>query len=237
MRLQEYGMARAVVPFRKMPGLYFPTRRGLRELLGLDDTDPRQITAGSYNHQVQVGRVVAQLHARGVTWESSRGTRRRQRAARQVGNPAAERHALDLRSERRSHLPDALIWPSEKSRTVDLPIAIEVELARKTNHRLDEILDGYAYAIGMRGVVYVCGPHCYGTVLRAVERGDRGRVVSVTTLHQFGPGIDLPVRPGRPARPRQSFGSTWIDRYLTPGRGDALEQRFTMRPKVDLPPI
>lgn len=234
-RLQEYGMARPAVPFRKMPGLYLPTRRGLRELLGLDDTDPPQITAGSYNHQVQVGRVVAQLHASGVRWESARGTRRRQRAARQVGDHAAERrHALDLRSERRSHLPDALIWPSEKSLAADLPVALEVELARKTNRRLDEILDGYAYALGMRGVVYVCGPHCHGTVLRAVARGDRGWVVSVTTLHEFGPGIDLPARPGRPARPRQSGGPTWIDRYLT-GRDD-LEQRFTMKsPEASLP--
>ena len=150
--------------------------------------------------------MIAQIHACGVVWESSRGTRRRQRAAREAGDlQAARRHALDLRSERRSHLPDVLIWPSKDSLAEDLPVAVEVELARKTDRRLDEILIGYAIALGMRGVVYVCGPHCHQTVLRAVKRGDPGWNVSVTTLDEFGPGIDLP-RPGRAGRRRLRTG-------------------------------
>ncbi|MDO9442779.1 MAG: hypothetical protein Q7T73_17975 [Beijerinckiaceae bacterium] len=106
-------------------------------------------------------------------------------------------------------------------------MAVEVELARKTNRRLDEILDGYATALGIRGVVYVCGPRCHETVLRAVKRGDRGWIVSVTTLDEFGPGIDLP-RPGRPGPSRAAKGPTWVERYLVPGHPDDLDQRFVI---------
>ncbi|MDO9442780.1 MAG: winged helix-turn-helix transcriptional regulator [Beijerinckiaceae bacterium] len=54
-RLEEYGMVRSARPFRNTRAIYLPTRLGLRELLGLDDTRGAEVTAWSYNHQCQVG--------------------------------------------------------------------------------------------------------------------------------------------------------------------------------------
>lgn len=194
-RLSEYGMVRPEAPFRGSAALFVPTRLGLREVLGLDDAKSPAVSAWSYNHQLHVGRVLAQLHAHGVAWESSRVTRRRRVAAEQAGDLIKSRRlALWLPRSRRTHLPDALIWPSDRSREHDRPIAVEVELAQKSRARIDEILGEYAISIGFRGVVYVCDPNCHRAVLAAATNRPS---VSVTTLDEFGRGIALPTRPGR----------------------------------------
>lgn len=219
-RLEEYGMVRAARPFRNVPGLYVPTRLGMRELLGLDEgLVAPSISASNYNHEAQVGRVMAQLEVRGVRWETERLLRRRERDARGNGDERlARRYCLRLGGVgpsgiTRMHRPDALIWREGGGR----PLAVEVELALKTRRRLDEILGSYTLNFDIAGVVYICGPDSHGAVKRAVERGRHGRQVTVTTLDSFGPGVVLPPRPGRDAA-EGAPGPFWIDRHLAVDR-------------------
>lgn len=168
--------------------------------------------------------MLAQLHSHGVTWESERVTRRRHVAARRAGDTrGARRFALQLSRARRSHLPDALIWPSDQSRQRDLPIAVEVELSQKSAARLKEILSGYATSRDVAGVVYICAPRCHRAVLMAAEHRP---CVSVTTLEEFGHGIALPPRPGRKPFDSPRPRTRWSDRWLTPGWSTAIESEF-----------
>ncbi len=77
----------------------------------------------------------------------------------------------------RFHRPDLIVLG-------DPPEAIEVELSDKSSRRLDEILDGWTWAIlrkKISRVRYLCSPRALRYVERAVERArvDRGLLVEV----------------------------------------------------------
>lgn len=229
-RLEDYGMLEAVRPFLRCPAIYVPTRRGLREMLGREDLDPPSVSAGSYNHQLHVGRVIAEIeHHGGVRWQASRTTRRHQKAAEAAGDVLeSKRYSIELSWLERSHLPDVLIWPSRTAEETSQPIAVEVELAQKSKSRLDEILLGYSVALDMAGVVYVCGPHSINAVERAVARlDDHARIAQVSSIYDFGPHWREPTPQGGRPRTRKTATETttvnkptgpeetWVPRNLT----------------------
>lgn len=217
-RLVEHGMVSAARPFSRAPALYLPTHAGLRQVLGRSDLVPPSISSSSYNHQLQVGRVITELEVRGVRWESSRITRRHQHAAREDGDHFRQRRfAVELSWQHRHHLADILMWPSPHALQQDRPVAIEVELTQKTKSRLDEILRGYDLQPDFAGVVYICGGrHAPAAVERAAERARRlsARPIAQTTLETFGTTV-MPLS-----------ADPWVTRYLTEGPASAIEAYF-----------
>lgn len=253
-RLEQYGMVEAARPFLRCAAIYIPTKRGMREILGREDLYPPSVSAGSYTHQLQVARCIAELDHHGVRWQASRTTRRDQKAATLAGDSAeADRYSITLSWLEQNHLPDILMWPSETAEATEQPIAIEVELAQKSARRLDEILLGYAVALDMAGVLYVCGPHSIHAVRRAAaDLDDRAHIAEVTSIYEFGPHFREPrnlggrptsrkvatetepnksKRPFTPAETRAAFTpvpaeETWIARNLTAGSITAVERRM-----------
>lgn len=217
-RLGDLGLVAAVRPFAGSPALYGPTAAGLREVLGREDLSPPSISTVSYNHQLQVGRVIAELERHGVRWESSRVTRRRQLEAHAAGaSERARRFSIRLSWQQRFHLPDILIWPSAHAEEHDRPIALEVELTQKTKARLDEILRGYDLSPDFAGVVYICGGrNAQAAVAKAAARSNAqgARPIQIATLSEFGRHV-LPAS-----------SEPWLDRWLTPGPASALEAYF-----------
>ena len=83
----------------------------------------------------------------------------------------------------RFHRPDLIV-------VGDLPEAIEVELSGKSSRRLDEILDGWAWAIldkKVSRVRYLCSPRALRYVERAAGRVRGGKGIAVELV--AGEGI------------------------------------------------
>ena len=85
--------------------------------------------------------------------------------------------------EERFHRPDLIVLG-------DPPEAIEVELSDKSSRRLDEILDGWRWAIldkKVRRVRYLCSARALRYVERAVDRVRGGEGIAVELV--AGEGI------------------------------------------------
>jgi hypothetical protein len=237
-QLRQHGMVEAAQPFYRQPALFLPTLRGLRELLNRDDIVPPSISMTSYNHQLQLGRVLAQLSAHGVAWEASRVTRRNQVEARADGDREGERrYGIKLSWLTRSHLPDALIWTSQAAIDAGRPTALEVELTQKTKARLDDIVLGYDMHPDFAGVVYACGSRpALHAVTRAFDRakltGTRPGLINITTVDQFGPHFPrLNAESTDAEREAHVTKRDWLSEYLEPGPTNELERFFVEGPR------
>ena len=90
--------------------------------------------------------------------------------------------------EDRFHRPDLIVLG-------DLPEAIEVELSDKSSRRLDEILDGWTWAIlrkQISRVRYLCSPRALPYVRRAVDRMRGTADVEVEKLEEARHARRLP---------------------------------------------
>ena len=85
--------------------------------------------------------------------------------------------------------PDLLVRP--RSTTGGLPMAVEVELSRKSADLLRAICLAWKHCPAVAGVLYLAAPRVLGPLDRAVEEAGAGRRITVLALQES----DVPSRP------------------------------------------
>ncbi|HEY5051790.1 MAG TPA: hypothetical protein VII45_00095, partial [Solirubrobacterales bacterium] len=145
------------------------TRAGLG-LCGRGELPPARLSASQLHHQVTCARVGARLERAGVQLLSERELRAEERAW--------GKRIYSIRLRERLHRPDLI-------RVGELPTALEVELTRKAQGRLEEIVRVWRRAIDegrFQAVHYYCAPGVLPYVERAVDRADAEEQIRVELL-------------------------------------------------------
>jgi hypothetical protein len=161
-RLRDGGLLKTVRPFGADGPFVLCTRAGLRAV-GLQALGPAGLSPAVARHAAATVRVAARLELEG---ERVLSERELAAAERREGRRL---FSADL-SAGRFHRPDLVVLNGD-------PVAVEVELAEKAPHRLDEILRGWRLAVArrkVRAVVYRCGPRALAAVERSLQRTKSG---------------------------------------------------------------
>lgn len=157
-RLREAGLVEVWPGFGSSGRIGVCTRSGLKAVSRQELPTPRPSPA-SLPHACTAATVAANLEREGHRVLTEREIMAHERSEGERVYSARVR-------EERFHRPDLIILG-------DLPEAIEVELSDKSSRRLDEILDGWTWAIlrkKISRVRYLCSPRALRYVERAVDR-------------------------------------------------------------------
>ena len=168
-RLRRAGLLRLELPLLAGGPFLVATRAGLG-LCGRDELPPARLSASQLHHQTASARLGARLERAGAQLLSERELRAEERAW--------GKRIYSIRLRERWHRPD-LIGVGE------LPTALEVELTRKAQGRLDEIVRLWHRAVDegrFHAVHYYCTPGVLPYVARAVERADADAQIRIELL-------------------------------------------------------
>jgi hypothetical protein len=184
-RLAHAGLVRRIPMTRGHGSLIVVTPEGARMASSAGATAPRNVAPTSWAHTVACAWVAAWFETRGRDWLSSR----------EIGHDDRWNGSVVYedgygRTQRITHRPDLVTCIGQPGR----PVAIEVELQRKSAARMRGILGMYAQrtteqGAELAGVVYITGSENVAKGIRtaaaAIELGEHpaGRLRLLTLEH------------------------------------------------------
>ncbi|MHB8492591.1 MAG: hypothetical protein ACYDA6_10330 [Solirubrobacteraceae bacterium] len=172
------GLARRAGVLAGEPELFIATRAGLRRA-GLGELRTCAVTPRAEAHLRVVASVAVWLeaahddHSQVLNERELEGATRRRRG-RRTASPYV--HFGDGFNKR----PDLLVMPTTPA--AGLPLAVEVELSRKSSAHLAAICRAWASCRGVAGVLYIAAPAVVRPLRRAVEDACAAARISIVEL-------------------------------------------------------
>jgi hypothetical protein len=165
-------------PLAAQPALYTLTARGARRA-GTAGGAACRVSAANASHLIACAAAAAALQR---SYPSCRvvGERELRRLECRYGVELASATLGVVGGQRLLHRPDLVLLAEDPD--VELPVAVEVELALKAPRRLEAICRAWARCRQVAGVLYVASEQARRGVERAIEKAHAAERVAVVPL-------------------------------------------------------